>query len=602
MGSIFKPTFTKPLPEGAEVFTRKGERFARWIDSKGRKRLAKVVVPSKGKYAGLTRILVQSTRYVARYRDARGVHVVPTECRDETAARGFLRNLERRAELVRGNLLTHPEVEASDHQATSLVDHIREYDEHLRVHVNRKTGFAASDKHRRLRRDHLNRVVKELGWTTLPDLKRPLLEKWLAAQAATGMGARTRNSYAVSWSAFANWLVDTGRLIANPFSRLANANEDADPRRQRRALSATDLVKLIDAAQRRPLAEYGRETMKLEPVEGKKRKRSNWTYKPVTPENICDCERRARLRLRKRPDLIADLQEEGRRRGLFYKTLVLTGLRLNELRSLTVGAATLSGANPFVVLAAADEKARRGAEILLRDDLAKDLTRDVVGRLGAQQRAAECEKRPIPMTPPVDTPLLVVPSDAVRCLDRDLVAAGLARSAWGKNREGACCWRINKRDERGRTFDLHAFRTTFNSLLAAASVSLTTRQILMRHAAQGVTDKHYRDVGLIDLRGALGQLPSLPLVYGGCEPEVLSATGTDNQAAVEAIAAAACTGACYATDENDALRDTADETSPLDRECETVVSGPACESCTLLSLAYQQRANGFEPSTFSLEG
>ena len=36
MARIFKHTYTKPLPEGAELFTRKGKRFARFKDSKGR--------------------------------------------------------------------------------------------------------------------------------------------------------------------------------------------------------------------------------------------------------------------------------------------------------------------------------------------------------------------------------------------------------------------------------------------------------------------------------------------------------------------------------------------------------------------------------------
>jgi hypothetical protein len=30
MGSIRRNTFTKPLPDGAELFTRKGETFAKW--------------------------------------------------------------------------------------------------------------------------------------------------------------------------------------------------------------------------------------------------------------------------------------------------------------------------------------------------------------------------------------------------------------------------------------------------------------------------------------------------------------------------------------------------------------------------------------------
>ena len=127
-----------------------------------------------------------------------------------------------------------------------------------------------------------------------------------------------------------------------------------------------------------------------------------------------------------------------------------------------------------------------------------------------------------------------MPGDAIRVLDRDLLAAGLARCERGRGRKGRKCWRIDKRDERGRTFDIHAFRTTFNSLLAAAGVPLTTRRILMRHAAETVTDEHYVDAKLIDLRGAPDKLPLLPLHGGRPDAEPQAATGTDGKSDTDA--------------------------------------------------------------------
>lgn len=48
MGTVYKKSYTKPLLKGAELFTRKGQRFARWKDSKGRKRTAKLTVGGTG--------------------------------------------------------------------------------------------------------------------------------------------------------------------------------------------------------------------------------------------------------------------------------------------------------------------------------------------------------------------------------------------------------------------------------------------------------------------------------------------------------------------------------------------------------------------------
>ena len=101
MGTVFKKTFTKPLPAGAEIFTRKGERFARWKDSKGRTRTAALTIGKDGS----DRVAIESPFYVAKYRDGRGiVREVATGCRDETAARSVLGDLERRAELVKANV------------------------------------------------------------------------------------------------------------------------------------------------------------------------------------------------------------------------------------------------------------------------------------------------------------------------------------------------------------------------------------------------------------------------------------------------------------------------------------------------------------------
>jgi hypothetical protein len=37
---VFKKTFTKPLPMGADIITRKGEWLARWKNAKGKARTA----------------------------------------------------------------------------------------------------------------------------------------------------------------------------------------------------------------------------------------------------------------------------------------------------------------------------------------------------------------------------------------------------------------------------------------------------------------------------------------------------------------------------------------------------------------------------------
>ena len=46
--AVYRETYTKPLPEGAELFTKGDERFARWTDRRGKKRTAKVTTGRDG--------------------------------------------------------------------------------------------------------------------------------------------------------------------------------------------------------------------------------------------------------------------------------------------------------------------------------------------------------------------------------------------------------------------------------------------------------------------------------------------------------------------------------------------------------------------------
>jgi hypothetical protein len=90
----------------------------------------------------------------------------------------------------------------------------------------------------------------------------------------------------------------------------------------------------------------------------------------------------------------------------------------------------------------------------------------------------------------------------VRIFDRDLKLAGIA-----------------KRDERGRTLDVHALRTTFGTLLSRAGVPLRTAQSAMRHSDPKLTANVYTDPKLLDVVGAIQSLPSFSL-----DPEPVEST------------------------------------------------------------------------------
>src|SRR4051812_8044645 len=157
MGSLFKKSVTRPLPPGAEIITRKGERLARWRDGKGKMRTAPVTTGQNG----ADRIRDESATYVARYRDGNGLVVEhSTGCRDKTAAQNVLADLERQAERVRAGLLTPAEARVSEHLARPIAEHVEDF-------LSSLAASGTTSKHIRESRRILKRIFDECRFRTL---------------------------------------------------------------------------------------------------------------------------------------------------------------------------------------------------------------------------------------------------------------------------------------------------------------------------------------------------------------------------------------------------------------------------------------------------
>jgi hypothetical protein len=247
VGSVFKKAVTRPLPPGVEIILRQGVGLARWRNGKGKTRTAPLTTAKDG----ADRIRDESGTYVARYRDGNNrVVEFSTRCRDKSTAENVLADLKRKAERVRSGLLTPAEARTAEHLATAIGEHVAAYKTHLEA-------VGTSPKHRYETHRRLDRVLSECRFTALADLERGAVETWLvgeAKRAQKGMSARTRNTYLISLNAFAERCIETGRLTLNPFEMIARADERADRRRQRRWMTAAELVRLPHVAARAPPA------------------------------------------------------------------------------------------------------------------------------------------------------------------------------------------------------------------------------------------------------------------------------------------------------------------------------------------------------------
>ena len=432
MGTVYKETYTKPIPDDVEFFIRKGQHVARWTDRRGRKRTEKVTTTK----AGHDRLLIQASTYTAKYRNGSGVlRKAATGCRTLDAAKAVLNELETRADKVRCGNWTAAEDSVLDHQTTTLGRHITAYLDHLGTKRGKGGKPKVSSKHVANVEYQLRRIVASCKFRQLRDLNRPAVERWIKGQleATQPLSARTINAHLAALTAFGNWCIETKRIVANPFARPPKLDEKADVRRHRRSLTDDELRRLLHVARYRPLAEYGRQTVELPPEHRKGRR--TWTKAPLTFVSIDTATHKAREVLAERPDFIEKLEETGRERSLIYKTLVLTGLRKSELASLTVGQLDLddrNGSTAYATLKAADDKAGKGADVPLRSDLANDLRQWIADKLDAVRAEAKADGRPLPVTLTHHAPLFNVPTGLIRILDRDLDAAGIpkTRRSW----------------------------------------------------------------------------------------------------------------------------------------------------------------------------
>ncbi|MCA9198890.1 MAG: hypothetical protein KDA87_15185, partial [Planctomycetales bacterium] len=271
MASIFKKTYTKPVPQSATIESKGGKRVATW-KHRGKNRKAEVTTGQDGS----DRIIVEAKTWTAKYRDGNGIIVeFATGCRDKQAAQAVLNDLVQRAELVRSGIITNDQDRMSERQHETFETHFASY-----LDYHRAKG--TSQSHVDGIRIRLDRLVRECDIKRLSDITHDRIERWLSTEAKAGKSPRTRNSYLQAVQGFCNWCVDTNRQVANPVAKVSKADERSAKRRQRRALTEDEIGRLLFVAKHRPLAEYGR-TLVLPAVETNPRKR---TKEPLTFESL----------------------------------------------------------------------------------------------------------------------------------------------------------------------------------------------------------------------------------------------------------------------------------------------------------------------------
>ena len=177
----------------------------------------------------------------------------------------------------------------------------------------------ATPKHVKLTMTRVLRIVEGCGFGSIGKIDGEAVEQFLVAlRAEEDLGARTYNHYLQAFGEFCKWLVETGRLAANPVAGLDVLNAEVDIRHKRRALAPEEVERLMVSAR-----------TSGEVIQG------------------YDGEARARI----------------------YLFSFLTGIRRQEMGSLTPRSFDLEAERPTVTVEAACSKHRRKDVLPLHPEL-----------------------------------------------------------------------------------------------------------------------------------------------------------------------------------------------------------------------------------------
>jgi integrase len=221
MASIYRPTYTRPIPAGAEIITRKGQCLARWKDERGRTQTAPLTEDG-------TKVRREYRCYYVDYTLPNGERQTVKGYTDQKATEQLAARLEREA--AQGNEgLADPRAES---RKRPLADHLANFRAHLEAKNNAPRYVQQVVAHCQAAFDGTEAKL-------FADLKDTTVETWLAEQRRAGLSPRTSDAYLTSVKSFARWLAKSLR-VESPLADVKKLNDKADVRRKRRPLSADE--------------------------------------------------------------------------------------------------------------------------------------------------------------------------------------------------------------------------------------------------------------------------------------------------------------------------------------------------------------------------
>ncbi len=235
MATVYKRTYKAAVPPGAEIVTRKGERFAVWTDN-GQRRRAPLTADG-------TRIVLQRAGYTIQYFDANGKRRKESvRCGDMDTAKQIAAEREKAAMLRRKFNITASQERLGKEARRTLAEHLADFRQFLADKGNTVKHVADTMR-------HLSKILDLPAAMLATDLTGPAVMKAVGQLREGGASLRTCNSYLTSAKAFSRWLWRHKRADDDPLCALTRFNEETDRRHVRRELTVEEIGRLLATVQ-----------------------------------------------------------------------------------------------------------------------------------------------------------------------------------------------------------------------------------------------------------------------------------------------------------------------------------------------------------------
>lgn len=388
----------------------------------------------------------KSSRYHVSFKDHTGVWRRVTGYTDKQASESLGRKLERLAALRAVHEPLTPELAdwldgiaddlrekltewgLVDLRATlasrPLAQHVDDWHDDI---INR----GKSEAHAELLRARLNRIIEGCGFNRYADITTDRVNRYLAdlrkptrdddGNEIPGLSVQTVNHYVAAAKQFCSWMVKNGRASDVRLLHLQRGNVETDRRYVRRALTVDEMTRLIRTARASKAIRNG---------------------------------------------------ATGLERAIIYQLALETGLRRNEIRTLTRDSFDLDSEKPKLTVKASNTKNRKADVFALQPDLAAALRLHLANKLPT-------------------APAFGIGRYTAKMLHADCADAGID--------VGPPTARV----------DFHGNRTTFITNLGRAGVPLVMAQQLARHSDPRLTANVYTRFDDDEKRAATALLPKL---------------------------------------------------------------------------------------------